>query len=112
MEEPGRPLRQWLGTLMAFEKPKQQDQEEHDCQHEKTEVVAFSIRAAQWNTRCHTQLDAIFGTDLRVLIKLRETLRLYFSESWRQHAGPRKAGCSVCLPFVILPSWTQPALQT
>jgi hypothetical protein len=34
MEEARRPLRQWLGTLMAFKVPKQQDQEEHDCEHE------------------------------------------------------------------------------
>jgi hypothetical protein len=78
MEESGRPLRQWLGTLMAFEVPKQQDQEEDDYQHEKTEVVAFSIRAAHWNTRSHGYLDAVLWTKLRVLIKLRETLRLYF----------------------------------
>lgn len=54
MEKSRRALRQRLGTLMAFEVPKQQDQEEHDCQHEKTEVVAFGVRAsAHWNTRCH-----------------------------------------------------------
>jgi len=65
---------------MAFEVPKQQDQEEHDCEHEQTEVVAFSIRAAHWSTGCHAYLDAVFHAKLRVLIKLRETLRLYFSE--------------------------------
>ena len=92
---------------MALEIPKQQDQEEHNSEHEQTEVVTFSIRAAQWNTRCHAYLDAVFPTKLRVLIKLRETLRLYFSESWRQHAGPEKqAALFTCF------SWSQPALQT
>jgi len=53
---------------MALEIPKQQDQEEHNSEHEQTEVVTFSIRAAQWNTRCHAYLDAVFPTKLRVLI--------------------------------------------
>ena len=104
MEKSRRALRQRLGTLMALEVPKQQDHEEHDCQHEQTETVAFSIRAAHWNTGCHAYLDTVFQAMLRALIKLRETLRLYFSESWKQHAGPEKQAA-------LLPAFRGPSLH-
>jgi len=38
------PLRQGLGTLMALEIPKQQDQKENHDKHENAEVVPCSIR--------------------------------------------------------------------
>src|ERR1051326_4005631 len=102
MEESGRPLRQRLGTLVAFEVPEQQDHQEHVCQHEQTEVVAFRIRAAHWNTRCHAYLDAVFQIKLRVLIKLRETLQLYFLRVGGN--TPDQQSRLLCLPAFRVPA--------